>query len=142
MRAILLLLIVGVLAVTGLNHYTTSTNLAYFHDASQYETIRLCYIKAVENQQARMHIANVLLEAMFKDREEAREVAMRYVDKYRNASCAIQSQSAYIKELEEALKANGIEIHAPKLAPPKPDKQTTDRSTNLQVQVAKSLLPV
>lgn len=110
-NAVLLALVLVVAAVTGLNHYSTRSNLAYFQDTIQYDNRQLAMIKATEDAQV---FANNLAVAVKITAEDSQ----RWQKNFAAVVNAAKFQAAYIKLLEAKLVENKIELPPPPQAHP------------------------
>jgi len=142
---ILLILVLVVCAVTGLNHYTTQQSTEYFIEVSKQETRELVRTAATKNAQelAGKAFALALLEGgrsviFEQERNNARKVAMQYMNLCKQFADTIQSQTAQILEMEELLKKHNIPFAKPGPAGRKPTGKIFKQPTGKNLRAAVS----
>ncbi len=121
-NAILFALVLAVVSVTSLNHYTTQTHLRYFEDVQLRDTRELVRMKATEDAQIMATEALIVasvqagqIETLDLRLKETEDFAM-YMLRVANA------QKAYIGALIEAMDANGIAPPGPPVIPEPEEK--------------------
>lgn len=141
---ILLLLVLVVVAVTSLNHYTTKQTLDQFNDATEVAVREHGRSIAVSNAQflalkafeVATHEARRSLQFEM-ERDQARKIALQHIKLCEQFAATIQVMGGYICELEELLKRNNITVpESPIRYPdnPSPKKKTQE---NLQASLYK-----
>lgn len=100
-------LIAVVLAITGLNCYTTQSNLAYFTEATEYDNRQLVLIKAANDAQRVVEHVALVASASVERAERIQQQAMALLAAVSEED---NRQETYIRTLTKILKQNKLQV--------------------------------
>lgn len=112
-NSILLALVLAVVSVTGLNHYTTESRLRYFTEVEQRDTRELIRMKATDDAQV-MATEALIVARVQAQRIETLEASLKETKDFALHMLKVATvQKAIIGKLIETMDAHGIAPPAP-----------------------------